>query len=125
MARTMQKRSFASLSGNWTFAVGLCAGLLWFLFDLFGDPGRGLAAGIGAGMTVLVTRYFWDLRRRVWFWITMAIIVLAHVLLVVFIRWPSARVTWVALLPVGWADFGVCYGIIRLAEVLFSGDGNA
>lgn len=121
----MQKRSFASLSGNWGYAVGLCASLLYILFDLSGDPGRGLAAAIGAGMTVLVTRYFWDLRMRVWFWITIAIIVLAHVLLVVSIRWPYARATWVALLPVGWADFGVCYGIIRLAEVLFGGDANA
>jgi hypothetical protein len=105
--------------------VGLSSGLLYIVFALLGDPGRGQAAAVSVAMIAIVTKYFWDLRRRAWFWVTIATIVLAHVLLVLSIRWPYARATWVALLPVGWADFGVCYGIIRLAEVLLGGDANA
>src|ERR1035438_8195495 len=81
-----------------------------------GDPGRGRAAWLSAGAIAVAVRFLWDLRERVWFWVTIAIIVLLHVPLILLIPWPSEQLSYVALLPVGFLDFAFAYGIIRLIE---------
>lgn len=78
-----------------------------------------MAAAVSAGMTAVAVRYFWDLRKRTWFWVTIASIVLLHVPLILLIRWPSKQWSYVQLLPIGLLDFGIAYGIIRLAEKVF------
>ena len=75
-----------------------------------------MAAYISAAIIVGAVRYFWDLRKRVWFWMTTAFIVSFHVALVLVIPWPDNDWRGVQLLPIGLLDFAIAYGIIRLAE---------
>jgi len=62
---------------------------VYFLVSYFTDDGKALVASVSAAMIVLATRYFWDLRKHVWFWLTIAFIVFFHVLLVLFLPPPA------------------------------------
>lgn len=111
-----KRRSFDSITSRWGALVGLCCSPLFFVFAYFGDPGRGMAAMISSGLIVVLVKYFWDLRNRVWFWITIAFIVGLHVALVLLIPWPDNDYRGIQLLPFALLDFGIVYGIIRLVE---------
>ena len=111
-----QRRSFASLTSRSGVLVGVCCSPLLLLFVYFGDPGRGMAAFISAGVIVIGVRYFWDLKNRVWFWMSIALVVGLHVALVLVIPWPDKDWRGIQYLPIALLDFGIVYGIIRLVE---------
>ena len=115
------RRSFDSISKRWALLVGVCCLPLLFVFAYLGDTGRGMAAAISAYIIAVAVRYFWDLRRRIWFWVTIALIVCLHAALVRFIAWPDRDYRGVQLLPIGLLDFAVAYGVIRLVENVFEG----
>jgi hypothetical protein len=111
---TGPKRSFASISRKWGLIAGICAFSLSFLFH---DEVKGAAASYSAAMIAVAVRYFWDLRKRIWFWITVIFIVLLHVPVILFIRWPfNQHYNYVQMLPPALLDFAIMYGIIRLVE---------
>ena len=116
MVENEHKRSFDSMTARWGLLVAVCCSPLFFLFAYFGDPGRGVAATVSALIIVGALRYFWDLRKRVWFWITLAFIVGFHIALVLLIPWPDKDWRGIQLLPIGLLDFAIAYEIIRLAE---------
>lgn len=95
----------------------LCLVPVFLLFALLGDPGRGRAAGICAGVIVTTVRSTWNLRKHLWFWVTVAILTVLHAALVLFVAWSSSTAyTGLALLPVAVLDYGIVYGCIKLAE---------
>ncbi len=115
------KRTFASMSREWAALVIISIGPLFFLVAHFSDEGRAIAASLSAATVAVIVRYFWDLRKRIWFWITVAIIAFLHILLVVFLplpdkQWNYLHWNYVQMLPFGLLDFAIAYGIIRLAE---------
>lgn len=110
------KRSFALITRRWALLATICTSPVFFLFAFFGDPGRGMAAAIATGMITVAVRYFWDLKRHLWFWITIGLTALLHVPLVWFIPWPDNQYTYIQLLPLALLDFAIVYGVIRLAE---------
>jgi hypothetical protein len=110
------KRSWDSVTRNWSYLMALCTSPIFILYVILGDTGRGRAAWLSAMMIALVARYFWDLRNRVWFWVAIVVIVLVHVPLIVLVPWSSKHLTYVALLPLGLLDIAFAYGIIRLVE---------
>jgi hypothetical protein len=117
MEENRPKRSFGSISRKWALVAGIFAGSLIFLFT---DEARGAAAAYSAFMIAVAVRYFWDLRSRIWFWITIALIVLLHVPVLLFIRWPfNQYYTYVQMLPLALLDFAAMYGIITLSERVF------
>ena len=115
-------RSFDFFTRKWTLLVMLCIAPVYILFAYFNDPERGLAAYISVAIITVAIRYFWDLRSRVWFWITITFIALLHVLFVLLIRLPDRRWnqvqhwSYMQLLPFGILDLGIAYGIIKLVE---------
>ncbi len=109
-------RSWDSVTRKWSYLMALCTSPIFILFVILGDTGRGRAAWLCAMMIALVTRYFGDLRSRVWFWVVIVVIVLMHVPLIVLVPWSSRHLTYVALLPLGLLDMAFAYGIIRLVE---------
>jgi hypothetical protein len=92
------------------------------VFIYLGDSERGKTAWFSAMIILMAIRMFWDLRKRVWFWITITIITLLHILLVFFIPWPFKEVPYVALMPVGLLDLAIAYGAIRLVEKAMRSD---
>ena len=116
MGENKHKQSIDSITRGWVLLCGICTSPLFILSIYLGDPGRGQAAWISASAIALAARFLWDLRNRAWFWITIVVIVLIHVPLILFIRWPLKQLSYMALLPAGFADFALAYGIIRLVE---------
>ena len=111
-----RQQSIDSVTKKWAIVAAICTSPLFILFAYFGDPGRGQAAMVSAISLATATRFLWDLRTRVWFWLTISIIALLHVPLILLVPWPLKQLTYIALLPAGLLDFGIAYGIIRLVE---------
>lgn len=86
------------------------------------DPGRGRAAGIAFGLLLLATRAYWRLRWHVWYWLTIAVLVAIHVVLVIEVPWSNRSIPAPALWPIGTADFAMIYGFIALVDKLLGGD---
>lgn len=96
---------------------------VFFLVAHFSGEARGLAANVSLGIGVVLVKYFWDLRKRVWFWVVIALIATLHILIVRFLplpdrRWNYVHWNYVQMLPFGLLDFGIGYSVIRLVESL-------
>jgi hypothetical protein len=91
------------------------------LFLYFGKVDLGLTAVIVLGAIVIAIKIRWNLRKHVWFWATIILILALHVPLVFIVRWPQGKVPMIAYtMPFGIADFLVILGALGLAERLFS-----
>jgi hypothetical protein len=124
MGESRYKRSFSSITRKWALLVSMGISLVFLFFAFLGDPGRGMAAAVSAGMIAVATRYFWDLRQRTWFWIAIGFIILINVPLIVLIPWPFKQYSYVQMLPIGFLDFAIAYGIIRLLELVIEKKGT-
>lgn len=60
-----------------------------WLFDHFGTLDTALPTLMSIAVLALAIAVKWKLRRRAWFWITMAILAALHVLLILFVPWTS------------------------------------
>ncbi len=78
-----------NLTGAQGWAIVAAAGLIFFAFLYFGYDGAGQAALISSGSILTATGLFWPLRNRVWFRVTMACIIVAHVAGIILIPWPE------------------------------------
>src|SRR5580700_7962478 len=59
----------------WSMAVAVLTSPLFFLFNFFGKPVTGRAAWLSAMTILLAMKVLWELRKYLWFWLTMACIV--------------------------------------------------
>jgi hypothetical protein len=63
----------------------------------------------------------WNLRKHVWFWAIIAVILALHVPLVFVVRWPQGNVpTLFYTFPFALIDFVIISGALKLAEKLLS-----
>ena len=94
----------------------LCTAPLYFL--LRGSPGRRLAAWVLTTSLVLSVQIFWEKRRLLSFWMTVAIMTALHVLLVLYVPWPEVHTTigGPAFVPFGVLDVGIFFGCFKLVE---------
>ncbi len=112
------------MSKEWASLAALISVVpVFFIVSHFADDARALVASCSAGIIVLAVRYFWDLRKRIWFWTVVTFIVFLHVLLVLFLppptqQWNYVHLNYVQMLPFGVLDFAFVYGIIRLVETV-------
>jgi hypothetical protein len=58
----------------------------------------------------------WDLRNHAWFWSIIAVLLVLHIPLLLFIRWPNGWIPAIAALPFALADFLIVLGIVRFVE---------
>ena len=105
-------------ASRWGVAVGLLTLPVAFVVDHF-YPGRGTPAGVSLVFLIGSVWIFWSLRRKPWFWMTIAAIAIAHVALIIVIPWSH----WIhksfpapELWPIGIADFAAMIGFIKLVE---------
>jgi hypothetical protein len=74
-------------------------------------------------MIAAVIKIRWDLRKYVWFWATIVLILALHVPLFYLVRWPQGKFPTIAYtLPIGIVDFFIILGAVRLAEKIFLKD---
>jgi len=112
------KRSLNSITKKWVFLVIGCSSPLFFSLAFLGDERKGMVAWISASMIGFAIRYFWDLRNRIWFWVTIGFVASIHVPVILLIRWPFKLEEYrgVQFLPIALLDFAIVYGAIRLVE---------
>jgi hypothetical protein len=93
---------------------------VFFLFVFLGKAEMGFTVIIVLGMTTLAVKLRWRLRKYVWFWATIVLILALHVPLFIIVRWPDTKVPTIAYsLPIGIADFLIIMGAIGFTEKLF------
>ena len=119
------KNPFNRLNRRVAFVALLLGVSFFFLFSSLGEPARGRTAGISVGMIVGAVWMRWDLRKRVWFWVTIAILVLLHVPLVLLVPWSNNNYPGVVLLPQGLLDLAVVYNCIKLVEKVMKRSNDA
>ena len=108
------KDDFGRLSNTSVIVIALCASLLLFL----GDPGKGRAAAICAGLILMCAKMFWSLRRHSLFWVALAIATCYHVPLILLISWGNRDYPGIVLLPFALPDLAIVYGLFKLVDKL-------
>lgn len=117
MEGTERQTPWDRLTRKAAWVVILCSAPFFVVFAILGDLGRGRAVAICAAVFFTTIWLRWDLRRKMWFWITLALLVAAHLPLLFLVRWSSASYPGVTLLPIALADLAIVYGPIRLLEM--------
>jgi hypothetical protein len=88
--------------------------LIAWLFDHLGrfDLARPALYSVAMlGVTVVIK---WKLRRHLWFWITMTVIVALHVLLVLFVPWNTKWVPAIVIIPIGIVDLCAMLAVLSV-----------
>ena len=104
------------LSAGVAYLIALCSSPIMLIFWLLGGLETGIGAWVCFTFVLLVVRIRWDLRRYVWFWVTIVLALLLQIPLVLEIPWNDRNLTWLILLPVAALDYAAVYGCVRLAE---------
>ena len=100
--------------------VGILAPV-FFLITFLSNADMGLAACIVLGMVMLAIKIRWHLRKHLWFWAIIVLILALHVPLVFVVRWPQGLApTLFYTLPLGIADFLIILWTVGVAERFFS-----
>jgi len=86
------------------------------LFIYFGNEDSGMTVVIALGAVMLAVRIRWDLRRQLWFWETIGLVLVLHIPFFLFVRIPPAWFHAVALLPIVIPDCLLTLGVIRVVE---------
>ena len=98
---------------------------VFFVITLLADADTALSVCIVLGMIMIAVKIRWNLRRHIWFWPIIAIILALHIPLVFAVRWPKGNVpTLFYTMPLGIADFLIVSGALNLAEKLFAKDSS-
>ncbi|MGA9389921.1 MAG: hypothetical protein WBV69_05700 [Candidatus Sulfotelmatobacter sp.] len=101
--------------------IGAMSLPVFFLVTLLRNADAGLAASIVSVAILFAIKIRWKLRKHIWFWAIIAIILALHVPLVFMVRWPQGNApTLFYTMPVGIADFLIILGAVGAAEKLFS-----
>jgi hypothetical protein len=94
---------------------------VFFLFVYFGKAEMGFTVCIVSGVAMIAIYLRWKLRKHIWFWAAIALILLLHIPLLFWVRWPQSNIPTIAYsLPLGITDFLLISGAIGIAEKIFS-----
>jgi hypothetical protein len=94
---------------------------VFFLITFLANADMGLTACIISGMIMLAIKIRWYLRKHIWFWAIIAVVLALQVPLVLTVRWPQGNVpTLFYTMPIGIVDFLLILGAVGFAERFFS-----
>jgi hypothetical protein len=101
----------------WGVLCGIIgSALLAWLFDHLGRFDLARPALFSIGMLGIAIAIKWKLRRNLWFWITMTILVALHVLLILFVPWTPKWVPAIVVIPIGIVDLFAMLAILSAVE---------
>ena len=81
----------------------------------------GIAVVLALGTSAIAVILHWKMKKHVWFWATIAVVLALHALVATHIHWTRGAIHTIAF-PLAVADFFIYSGAIRLAEKLFLKD---
>ena len=76
---------------------------------------------ISAGMVAVAIALRWQLRRHVWFWVTMALLAALHLPLILFIPWTIRWIPAIMIVPFGIADLYVMLWVLSAVGKFMQG----
>jgi len=88
---------------------------LSWLFDHFGRLDLVMPTLVSIAMLGFAIAVKWKLRRRAWFWITMTVIAALHILLILFVPWPTKWVPAAVFAGLGSVEL---YGVLAILDVV-------
>ena len=91
------------------------------LLVYFGKRELALPTLDSAAVVTIAIAMRWQLRRHVWFWITMTVIAALHVPLILFVPWTTKWVPAIVITPIGIADLYVMLAIVSLVGKFMEG----
>jgi|ERR1700677_3491990 hypothetical protein len=118
MTENGDKSPFDKLSRKSAIVLALFSSPFFFLFLYLGDPAKGRAASICVFVIISVAWLSSELRKRVWYWVTITVLVVLHIPLILLVPWTNKDYPGVVLLPFALLDFVLVYGCFKLAENL-------
>jgi len=72
--------------------IGALVAPVFFLITFLYNADAGLVACIVLGVIILAIKVHWNLKKRIWFSVTIAVILALHIPLVFSVRWPTEHV---------------------------------
>lgn len=89
---------------------------VYFLIRHVAGPDRAYTASLCLFTNMVVIGICWNLRKRLWFWGVMLVVIALHLPLVLMVQWPHYWIPGIALLPIGLVDVLICVKVIRFVE---------
>jgi hypothetical protein len=97
-----------------------CLSVFWW-FDHFGRLELGIPTLMGVCALSLVVIVKRDLIRCAWFWITMAIVAALHVLLILYVPWPTKGIRGLMIGGAAFVDMCVIFAVVAVVERFVQG----
>lgn len=99
------------------------------VFAFLGRFQQGLGAWVCLATVLIVARYRWSLRKNIWFWVAIIIMLLSQIPIIMYVPWNARGLNGRALIPLGIADGAVGLSLVKIAEAVIkhtgkSDDGN-
>ena len=94
----------------------LIASPVFIVFAVLGKPDEGIGVWICTGIVIGSGIIWWDLKRSVWFWMTILFASFLQVPFILFVPWDNRYMSFVSLLPFGFVDYAIVYGCMTLIE---------
>lgn len=122
MRRGEDKSVFDKMTTRSAIVIGLCSLPLYSLVEWFWGPAKGRQAAIFAAVIMVAAWLSWDLRKKIWFWIAILILILMHIPLVLLVPWTNNDYPGVVLMPVALLDFAFVLAVITLLRKAFGAE---
>jgi hypothetical protein len=87
-----------------------------FLFLYLGKKDMARSVCIVLAATMFAIRIRWDLRKHIWFWAVIVLVLALHVPLFFIVSWPHGWVPGIIMLPIALADCLIIVGAVRFVE---------
>ena len=72
-----------------------------------------IGVSMSAAVNVLAIAKCWNLKRYVWFWVVVSLIMALHVSLAFLDHWPRVAMTRFTILPIGVLYYCLTLGVVR------------
>ena len=105
---------------GWRLRLMITLGVIVVLciFSYFGRMDLARPAVFSGGMIWFAVAIYWRLRKFWWFWAAVATVVGLHIYLILRIQWDQEWISWLVIMPIALADFGLVVGFFKLIEIL-------
>lgn len=106
------------LTLSWKSGLVIFVGalLIGLAFNYLGKSALERPTGVSVVIVAFAVAMKWELRSQIWFWTAVAIFVALHVMLILFIPWPTGWIPAVVMIPIGLADLYAMLGILSMVR---------
>ncbi len=102
-----------------TLVLLVPCGILALVIGSDTSDAEGWAVFSASGSVTMIVRVFWENRAYRWYWGTVVLLTLIHILLIMLIPWPAHYATGKGDEIFVVLDFAITFGIVTLAARLF------